>query len=184
MESPVPTPRLPKPSRPVNHPPAQLLTSWPKQLIGDVLWNLKHGQWIALRIINDQSMLYQSIFLLIDPVSYQNGPNIRLINDARELQYRVGLYDINQEALNELARLLKLYIAIYNLDTGNWTIGTPNSRSNRVILMVYGWNQIRPLVYFSPDEQKYVSIFDVSDQLLREIGLDIHKVSTSTENVL
>ena len=172
MEHPVVVPK-PKPSRPVNHPPAKLLTSWPERLTGDRFnWtdDDKDGQWIALRIIEDQSMLYQSILLLIDPISYRRGADIRLVNDARELQHDVGLDDVNQHTLNELARLFKINFAIYNTETGNWSIND-TMKGNRIVLMIYVWGLIRPLVYYDTVKQSYTSIFEIDNPLMQTIGL-------------
>lgn len=160
MEPPVQR-REPKVSRPVNHPHAELLYQWPETLAGDNLTNVidltvnDAGDWIALRVIEDPSMLFQSILLLVDPVSYQSGVNMKLVKEARRLQRATQLYDVNRYTLEQLGRLLGVGLSIYNRKTGRWTTvdGSP------MLYMIYQRGLIQPLVYYHRDRQTYQTKF-------------------------
>lgn len=171
-----PTNRL-QPKRDRFSPPtATLVYQWPANMsqlhwdsTGDGLQLSDDGPWVTPRLITDSSMFYQALILLLDTAGYQNGPDAHLVDDSRVLHHEIGLDEVNQQTIDLVANLLGVYIAIYNSDTGRWTVS--QFGGNRILLMVYHHGVIWPLVYHRADKHVYQVKFQLDDPLLATIGL-------------
>ena len=114
-------------------------------------------------------MFYQAIIFLLDTAGYQSGPDEYLLEHSQLLHQEVGVDEVNAETVDLVASLLGVYIAIYNTETGRWTVS--RFGGDWYLLMVYYQGVIWPLVYHHADQHLYQVKFHPNDPLLATIGL-------------